>query len=58
VHTNTIEGTWCALKKSIPVRRRTRGLITGHLFEFIWRRIHYKSLWNGFIDALKITSYD
>ena len=53
VHTNTIEGTWSALKRSIPVRRRTKGKITPHLFEFIWRRIHASNLWAGFVNALR-----
>ena len=58
VHTNTIEGTWSALKKSIPFSRRTRGKITPHLFEFIWRRLNAKNLWNMFIDALRVVEYN
>lgn len=57
VHTNTIEGTWWALKRSIPISRRTRGKVAGHLFEFIWRRLHQEDLWNGFLTALATTEY-
>jgi hypothetical protein len=53
VHTNTIEATWCALKKSIPITRRTRGKVCGHLIEFIWRRLNQNDLWTAFISALR-----
>ena len=49
----TIEGTWSAIKRSIPIRRRTAGAVTGHLFEFIWRRLHRDELWSAFIDSLR-----
>jgi hypothetical protein len=57
VHTNTIEGTWCALKKMIPTCRRTRGKLQGHLFEFIWRRANRKDLWSAFVEAMAVTEY-
>ena len=52
VHTNTIEGTWSALKSKIPIRLRTKGDVTGYLFEFIWRRRHSDSLRDNFMKAL------
>lgn len=57
VHTNTIEGTWAALKRSIPIARRTREKVCGHLFEFIWRRLHDADLWGGFISGLSMIEY-
>lgn len=36
-HTNTIEGTWSGLKRSIPPRTRTETAIRDCLLEFIWR---------------------
>jgi hypothetical protein len=58
VHTNTIEGTWAGIKKCIPIRNRTKGLICDHLFEFIWRRVNEQNLWSAFIFALKEVAYD
>lgn len=58
VHTNTIEGTWSALKRSIPVCRRTRGKVTGHLFEFMWRRANQNNIWTAFLSALREVTYD
>jgi hypothetical protein len=52
-HTNTIEGSWCGIKRKIPIRNRTQSAIDLHLLEFIWRRINENSLWEGFITALK-----
>jgi hypothetical protein len=54
VHTNTIEGTWSALKRFIPIRRRTANCVAGHLFEFIWRRLHTNALWISFLQALRV----
>lgn len=57
IHTNSIEGTWAALKISIPKRNRTKN-IEEHLFEFIWRRRHSGELWDALIIAMKLASYD
>jgi transposase-like protein/predicted nucleic acid-binding Zn ribbon protein len=38
VHTNTIEGNWCPLKRSIPIRCRTARQITLYLELFMYRR--------------------
>lgn len=57
-HTNTIEGTWCGIKRKIPIRNRNHDTIEKHLMEFIWRRINQRALWVGLIEALKITYYD
>jgi transposase-like protein len=57
VHTNIIEGTWSGVKRKVPVRNRTKGLIDEHLLEFIWRRKNKDDLWNGFLDALKEINY-
>ncbi|KAG0421205.1 hypothetical protein DMUE_6305, partial [Dictyocoela muelleri] len=35
VHTNTIEGNWCALKRLIPIRCRTRILVKLYLVRYM-----------------------
>ena len=57
VHTNTIEATWCGLKLLIPKRNRTVD-IDNHLWEYIWRKLHAKTLWRSFLFALKDVAYD
>jgi transposase-like protein len=57
-HTNTIEGTWNGLKLKIAPRHRTRGQMTEHLLEFIWRRRHANDLWGGLIAALSDVHYE
>jgi transposase-like protein len=57
-HTNTIEGTWGALKFKIAPRNRTQEDIEGHLVEFIWRRKHDEDLWGGLIAALRSVYYE
>lgn len=55
--TNSIEGTWNALKMQIPPRNRTIYCET-NLWEFIWRRMNENDLWNGFLLSLKEIFYD
>lgn len=55
--TNTIEGTWSALKRKIPIRNRTVDC-EDNLWEFIWRRRHSSDLWGGFLDALNKVAYN
>jgi hypothetical protein len=55
--TNTIEGTWSALKQKIPVRNRTV-VCCDNLWEFIWRRRHESDLWHGFLEALDKVEYE
>lgn len=65
--TNTIEGTWAALKYKISPRNRTNsidenGEITEHLLddflsEFQWRRKNMNNLWIGFMHALQEVRY-
>lgn len=57
VHTNTIEGTWGAMKRGTPVRKRTKKQLQGCLFEFIWRRRNEGNLWNGLLSALRDVTY-
>ena len=62
-HTNTIEGTWGAIKYRISPRNRTASVsedgnismdgINEFLGEFQWRRKNHSDLWNGFMDSLK-----
>lgn len=53
VHTNTIEGTWAAIKSKIAKRYRCEGGIENHIHAFIWRRQNETRLWNALLDALK-----
>jgi hypothetical protein len=55
--TNTIEGTWSALKHKVPIRNRTSGC-ENNLWEFIWRRCHFTNLWSGFLGALEKVEYE
>jgi hypothetical protein len=58
VHTNTIEGTWSAVKRAIPVRHRTTALIDKGLITFIWNRKHRgPHKWAAFLDALGRCSF-
>ena len=57
VHTNTIEATWCGLKLLIPERNRTVD-IDNHLWEYIWRKLHAKTLWRSYLFALKDVAHD
>ena len=67
-HTNTIEGTWGAIKYRISPRNRTSSVqddgsvsmdgINEFLAEFQWRRKNAHNLWSGFINALQIVMYD
>jgi transposase-like protein len=52
VHTNTIEGTWAAIKAVISKRYGCEDGISNHLGVFIWRRQNMKNLWNALILAL------
>lgn len=51
-HTNTIEGTWSALKRCIPSRNRTESSLDCHLLKFIWMRQNSDRLWDAFLSAL------
>lgn len=57
-HTNTIEGTWCGIKRKIPIRNRNSDTIDRHLMEFIWRRKNQENLWLGLMKAFKETWFD
>ena len=52
VHTNTIEGTWAAIKAKIAKRYRCESGIQNHLGVFIWRRQNCENLWKAIITAL------
>ena len=51
-HTNNIEGTWSAIKSKCSTYQKTAKRIQGKLFEFIWRRKHFKDIWTSFIFAM------
>lgn len=65
--TNTIEGTWNALKCKISPRNRTNSLdeevnlleqtLDDFLAEFQWKRTNKHDLWGAFIRALRETEY-
>jgi transposase-like protein len=59
VCTNTIEGTWAAMKwAGTPIRQRTRELVTANLFAFIWKRKNRGREWDQFLDAMKNVVYE
>lgn len=58
VHTNTIEGTWAAMKRRISARCRTKELVEEHLDEFIWRRLAHGRLWDAFLESLSRIHYE
>jgi transposase-like protein len=57
IHTNSIEGTWSAIKSKISKRYRCENGIGEHLQTFMWRRQNKENLWNGLIKALKDYEY-
>lgn len=57
VNTNTVEGTNYAIKRSVPPRNRTASSLPSHLLEFVWRRKHHNTLWDGLVDGLKAVTY-
>jgi len=56
-HTQTIEGTWGAQKKSIPVSKRNGADLQDCLFEFMWRRDNAGNLWSGLLEGLSKVRY-
>lgn len=57
VHTNTVEGTNFALKRSVPIRCRTAKSAPGFLQLFMWKRQHEGDLWNALMQAMKNVKY-
>jgi len=53
VCTNSIEGTWAAMKWVIPKRKRTLDMIEPYLFEYMWRANHSEDLWARFLLAIR-----
>lgn len=59
VHTNTIEGTWGAIKWNyVPVRQRDMKFVNGDLLTFIWKRKHANNLWERLLYAISLTKYN
>lgn len=57
VHTNSIEGTWAAIKGRISKRYRCGDALSNHLNAFIWKRQNHGRLWEAMIEALKYYEY-
>jgi hypothetical protein len=57
-HTNTIEGTWCGIKRKIPIRNKCGDTVEKHILEFIWRRKNCDNLWVGLMRAFQETQYE
>jgi hypothetical protein len=51
-HTNTMEGTWSGVKKSIHPRQMRLGIIDDKLIIFVWRRQNAGNLWAAFLTAI------
>ena len=56
IHTNTIEGTWNALKRVIPKKCDNIDM-NECLLEHVWRRRNHCSLWEQLIVALRNIMY-
>ena len=56
-HTNTIEGNWYAMKRTVPERKRNNKQLQGCLFEFIWRRDNECDLWRALMRVLGEVEY-
>ncbi|CEP11592.1 hypothetical protein [Parasitella parasitica] len=57
VHTNTIEGTWSAIKLITSPRLRTKKMMPWMLMEFIWRRKHHGNIWEGIMTRLREVTF-
>ncbi|KAA8494659.1 putative transposase-like protein [Porphyridium purpureum] len=53
VHTNTVEGTWRAVKATMPDSAYDGNRVNLYLEEFIWRRINHGRVWEAFMRVLK-----
>ena len=53
VHTNTIEGTWNAVKQKINKRHRTHHLIEGYLAQFVFRRMNQGRLGTALVQVIR-----
>ena len=58
IHTNHLEGTNFAIKRSVPIRNRTISSLPLYLLEFVWRRKNSDRLWDALIEALTVVEYD
>jgi transposase-like protein len=58
VHTNTIEGTWSAMKANIARRHRTTEYIGNELFSFIWKRKNEHQKWQRFLHVIGHIEYE
>lgn len=58
VHTNTIEGMWNAVKKTVPSQCRTAAELQPYLWNFVWRRRNKAQVWNRFMFLLRVVRYD
>jgi len=56
-HTQTIEGNNCAVKKAIPVHKRSGEDLQDRLFEFMWRRNNAGNLWAALLKGLATVRY-
>jgi len=56
VHTNTIEGTWSALKRVVPKKCDNIDL-DECLLEHVWRRKNHNILWEQLIVAFRNIRY-
>ena len=52
VNTNSIVGTLSAVKRTTPVRNRTRHDMENWLIKFIWKRYNRENLWLSFLEAI------
>ncbi len=53
-HTNTIESTWRALKKSLPKHGTVKTLYDSYFSEYCVRKVHLKDSEDPFIEFLRL----
>lgn len=51
-HTNTIEGTWAAIKRKLSKRTGSDEFDT-YLHEYVWRKHHKQDVMQAFLNAIK-----
>lgn len=56
IHTNTIEGTWWALKRHIP-KKCDNVDINELLLEQVWRRKNHENMWDILFQAFLVVHY-
>lgn len=59
-HTNTIEGTWFHVKRSLPKHGTRKHLLASYFADFMWRKKYYgyETFINHLTDLFPVDDYD